>query len=134
MKHLQDAVMLAISLFITMKYSYERIANNSTELIWLSIHNWYSVVCLLVMDGLLSHYVNDIYLRFRELNKIATQHSKDKLSVSYINFTTADAYNKRNSLVISKIRSIQHIHHTLTVLTMKVFIHCLRFIPANTDI
>ncbi|XP_032665057.1 gustatory receptor for sugar taste 43a-like isoform X1 [Odontomachus brunneus] len=120
MKHLQDAVTVTLSLFFTMKCSYERITSNSTELIWLSIHTWYSVICLLVIDGLLSHYVNDIYLRFRELNKIAAQHSKDKLLVSYINFTTADAYDKRNDLVISKIRSIQHIHYTLTVLAMKV--------------
>lgn len=118
---------ITASLLITMKCSYLVVVYNSIELIWYAIRSWYPMICLLIMDGLFCHYVNDIYLRFHELNKIAMQHSKETLSVSYIDFATIDTYNKRNNLVISKIRSIQHIHHALFVLAMKVFIHCLRF-------
>lgn len=128
MKHLQDAIIVPLSLFTMMNYFHEIIANNSIDSISLSILNSYSVISLLVIDGLFCHYVNDIYLRFKELNKIAIQHSKDKLLIFYVDFTAAGRYDKRNDFVSSKLRSIQHIHHILTVLAIKVFIYCLRFI------
>lgn len=65
--------------------------------------------------------MNDIYLRFRELNKITIQHSRENLSVSYIDFTaSSNSFNKSNSTVITKIRLIQHIHHGLYILATKV--------------
>ncbi|RLU16840.1 hypothetical protein DMN91_010908 [Ooceraea biroi] len=103
-----------------MKYIYDIILNNSFQLIYFSLRSWYTIVCWLIMDGIFAHCVNDIYLRLRELNKIAIQYSKEKLSVSSVDFTTnSNAFNKHNDVVVIGIRLIQHIHHGLYVLSTK---------------
>ncbi|XP_029162192.1 uncharacterized protein LOC114933783 [Nylanderia fulva] len=119
-EYLQDAVIMIVAFFAIMKYAYDIIVNNSYELIYYSLQSWYSMVCLLFIDGLFTHYVNNIYLRFRELNKIAI-HSKENLSISYIDFTTnLNIFNKCSCAIITKICLIQHIHHGLYVLAIKV--------------
>lgn len=78
-------------------------------------------MCIVIIDGLFTHYINDIYLRFRELNKITVQHSRENLIISYIDFTaSSNSFNADNNVVIIKIRSIQHIHHGLYILATKV--------------
>lgn len=74
------------------------------------------------MDGLFTHYINDIYLRFRELNKIAEQHWREELSIAYIHhFTVVNWVDKpRKDGIFSKIRSIQRVHHKLFILAAKV--------------
>jgi hypothetical protein len=90
---------------------------------YYSLHSWYSIVCLLILDGLFIHCVNNIYLRFRELNKIAIQHSKEKTLISCVDITTnLNTFNKHNNTIIMKIHLIQRIHHELYILATKVFI------------
>ncbi|XP_072750561.1 uncharacterized protein [Anoplolepis gracilipes] len=124
--HLQDATIIIVALLAMMKYVYDIIVNNSYQLICYFLQSWYSIVCLLFMDGLFIHYVNDIYLRFHELNKIAIQHPRENLSISYVNFIAnlnIIQCNKYNYTVITKIRLIQHIHHTLYILATKININ-----------
>lgn len=118
-KHLQDIVTAIIVLLDVMKTVYDIITDNSFSVICFCLFNWYCKMCMLIIDGLFTHYINDIYLRCRELNKITIQHLKENLSVSYIDFT-ANSFNKCNSAAITKIRSIQHIHHGLYILATKV--------------
>ncbi|XP_026829719.1 putative gustatory receptor 28b isoform X2 [Ooceraea biroi] len=121
LQYLQDAVTATVALLVAMKYIYDIILNNSFQLIYFSLRSWYTIVCWLIMDGIFAHCVNDIYLRLRELNKIAIQYSKEKLSVSSVDFTTnSNAFNKHNDVVVIGIRLIQHIHHGLYVLSTKV--------------
>ncbi|XP_026829720.1 uncharacterized protein LOC105274656 isoform X3 [Ooceraea biroi] len=120
LQYLQDAVTATVALLVAMKYIYDIILNNSFQLIYFSLRSWYTIVCWLIMDGIFAHCVNDIYLRLRELNKIAIQYSKEKLSVSSVDFTTnSNAFNKHNDVVVIGIRLIQHIHHGLYVLSTK---------------
>ncbi|XP_020295684.1 putative gustatory receptor 28b [Pseudomyrmex gracilis] len=122
-KYLQDAAIAIITLLVLIKHAYDIIASNSFQLIYYSLRSWYPIVCLLFMDGLFAHYVNDIYLRLRELNKIVIEHTKkENLSVSYIDFITDSNILKKkwNNVLITKLRSIQYIHHRLHVLATKV--------------
>lgn len=112
---------MIVALLVMMNYAYDIIAYNSYQLIYYSLQSWYSIVCLLFMDGLFTHYINDIYLRFRELNKIAIQHSRENLWISYVDFiANLNMCNKCNYTVITKLRLIQHIHHSLYILATKV--------------
>lgn len=121
--HLQDAVIMIVTLLVMMKYVYNIIVNNSYQLICYFLQSWYSIVCLLFIDGLFTHYINDIYLRFRELNKIAIQRSKENLSILYVDFiANLNICNEYSCTVVTKIRLIQHIHHELYILAIKVFI------------
>lgn len=120
-KYLQDAAIAVGTLLVTMKFAYDVVVNNSFLTMCASIRSIYSVVCWFIMDGLFAHYVNDMYLRFRELNKIAIQHSKEILSVSCIDLATnSNTFIKCNNALITKIRAIRYIHHELYVLTTKV--------------
>ncbi|XP_014477032.1 PREDICTED: uncharacterized protein LOC106745697 [Dinoponera quadriceps] len=119
-KNLQDGVIISYWFLIVILFSQAAIVHKSIYIMWYTFRAIYLCVSMLLTFGLFSHYVNDIYLRFRELNKIAMRHSEEKLTVSYIEFTTAGVYDKHDGLVNSKIRSIQHIHHTLFVLAKKV--------------
>ncbi|XP_050447810.1 gustatory receptor 68a-like [Cataglyphis hispanica] len=119
--YLQDAAIMIVALLVMMKYAYDIIAYNSYQLIYYSLQSWYSIVCLLFMDGLFTHYINDIYLRFRELNKIAIQHSRENLWISYVDFiANLNMCNKCNYTLIAKLRLIQHIHHNLYILATKI--------------
>ncbi|XP_029680235.1 uncharacterized protein LOC115245881 isoform X3 [Formica exsecta] len=119
--HLQDAAIMIVALFIMIKYAYDIITNNSYQLIYYYLQSWYCIVCLLFMDGLFTHYINDIFLRFRELNKIAIQHSRENLWISYVDFiANLNMCNKCNYTVITKLRLIQHIHHGLYILATKI--------------
>lgn len=121
MKHLQDTVIAIIVFLDVMKNIYDIIDAYSFQVICFSLYTWYCRMCIIIMDGLFSHHINDIYLRFRELNKITKQHSRENLSVSYIDFTaSSNLFNKCNNAVIIKIRSIQYIHHGLYILATKV--------------
>lgn len=129
-KYLQDAAIAIITLLVLMKHVYDIIATNSFQLIYYSLRSWYTIVCLLFMDGLFAHYVNDIYLRLRELNKILIEHTKkENLSISYIDFITKSNMfkKKRNNVLITKLRSIQYIHHRLHVLATKVFLYIFSY-------
>ncbi|XP_012224576.1 putative gustatory receptor 28a [Linepithema humile] len=121
-KHLQDAGTATAILFVVMKYTYDIIINNSFQSICYSVRSWYPIVCLLIMDGLFTHCINDMYLRFRELNKIAIQHSKEKaLSVSCVDLATnSNTFVECNTALITKIRAIRYIHHELYVLATKI--------------
>lgn len=114
---------ITAALLVTMRYTYDTIGNYSFDSICYSLHSCYSVLCLLIMDGLFAHCVNDIYLRFRELNEIAIRHSREKTTLlSLIDRETSITgnFNARNDATLRKIRSIQHIHHELYVLATKV--------------
>lgn len=120
-KHLQNIVAAVMTLLDLMKSFYDIMMDNSYQEICLRFFYWYGRMCILIMDGLFSHQINDIYLRFRELNKITIQHSRENLSISHIDFTaSSNSFNKCNNPVITKIRSIQHIHHGLYILATKV--------------
>ncbi|XP_025261909.1 putative gustatory receptor 28a [Camponotus floridanus] len=119
--HLQDAAIMIVALLVMMKYAYDIIATNSYQLICYFLQSWYSIVCLLFMDGLFTHYINDMYLRFRELNKIAIQRSKENLSIIYVDFiANLNMCNEYSCTVVTKIRLIQHIHHGLYILATKI--------------
>ncbi|XP_071562309.1 uncharacterized protein [Temnothorax nylanderi] len=122
--HLQDIATAIIALLEVMKTFYNIITDDDKRLghICLAVINWYCRMCILITNGLFSHHIYDIYLRSRELNKIAVQHSKETLSISYINSTTSSnlLFNKCNNAVITKFRSIQHIHHGLYILATKI--------------
>jgi len=114
---------MIVALLVMMKYAYDIIATNSYQLICYFLQSWYSILCLLFMDGLFTHYINDMYLRFRELNKIAIQRSKENLSIIYVDFiANLNMCNEYSCTVVTKIRLIQHIHHGLYILATKVFI------------
>ncbi|XP_071644455.1 uncharacterized protein [Temnothorax longispinosus] len=120
--HLQDIVTAKIALLDTMKTLYDIIAySNLFKDIPFTMFNWYCRMCILITNGLFSHHIYDIYLRSRELNKIAVQHSRENLSVSYVDFTTSSSllFNKCNNAVITKFRSIQYVHHELYILATK---------------
>ncbi|XP_071644454.1 uncharacterized protein [Temnothorax longispinosus] len=121
--HLQDIVTAKIALLDTMKTLYDIIAySNLFKDIPFTMFNWYCRMCILITNGLFSHHIYDIYLRSRELNKIAVQHSRENLSVSYVDFTTSSSllFNKCNNAVITKFRSIQYVHHELYILATKI--------------
>jgi len=120
-KYLQDAATATAILLVLMKYVYDIILDNSFPSICYSVHSWYPIVCLLIMDGLFAHYVNDVYLRFRELNKIAIRCSKEIPSVSCIDLATnSNMFVRCNSVPVTKIHFIRYIHHELYVLATKV--------------
>lgn len=120
-KHLQDIVIAIIVFLDVMNSIYNIIDNfNSFQRIYYLLFSWYYRMCNIIINGLFGHYINDIYLRFREMNKIMTQHSRENLSVSYTDFTaSSNLFNKCNNAII-KIRSIQYIHHGLYILAIKV--------------
>ncbi|XP_029680234.1 putative gustatory receptor 28b isoform X2 [Formica exsecta] len=96
--HLQDAAIMIVALFIMIKYAYDIITNNSYQLIYYYLQSW-----------------------FRELNKIAIQHSRENLWISYVDFiANLNMCNKCNYTVITKLRLIQHIHHGLYILATKI--------------
>jgi len=119
-KHLQNIVTAIIVLLNVMKNIYDIITNNSFSMICFCLFSWYCRMCMLIIDGLFTHYINDIYLRFRELNNIAIQHLRENLSISYIDFIANSNSFNNNSAVIIKIHSIQHVHHGLYILMTKV--------------
>ncbi|XP_011874660.1 PREDICTED: uncharacterized protein LOC105565789 isoform X2 [Vollenhovia emeryi] len=119
-KHLQDIAVAIIILLDVAENIFNIIADYSFQMICTCFFNWYTRTYVTMIDGLFSHHMNDIYLRFRELNKITIQHSRENLSVSYIDFTaSSNLFNKRSNAVVTKIRSIQHIHHGLYILATK---------------
>ncbi|XP_025073077.1 putative gustatory receptor 28b [Pogonomyrmex barbatus] len=119
-KYIQDIATAIITLFVIMENAYDIITNNSFQLICFFLHDWYFLLYELVMSGLFAHYINDIYLRFRKLNKIAIKYSRENLSISCIGFSTnSNSFNKCDSTVIIKIRLLQHIHHELYILATK---------------
>ncbi|XP_011874659.1 PREDICTED: putative gustatory receptor 28b isoform X1 [Vollenhovia emeryi] len=120
-KHLQDIAVAIIILLDVAENIFNIIADYSFQMICTCFFNWYTRTYVTMIDGLFSHHMNDIYLRFRELNKITIQHSRENLSVSYIDFTaSSNLFNKRSNAVVTKIRSIQHIHHGLYILATKI--------------
>ncbi|KAL0115073.1 hypothetical protein PUN28_010568 [Cardiocondyla obscurior] len=120
-KYLQN-IGAAVIMLLDIALNVHTVYWNSTfEITSFCLFNFYCRMCMLVMDGLFSHHINNIYLRFRELNKITIQHSRDNLSVSCIDFdVSANLGNKYNNAVVTKIRSIQHLHHRLYILAKKI--------------
>lgn len=123
-QYLQNAIIMAGVLFTGMRFIYQKFfSNEPVKPIWVFVHFFYTINYSIIIDGLFLHYVNDVYLRYRELNKIAEQHWREELSVAYIHFTATNrgnAFNERKDTVVTKIRSIQHIHHRLYIVAKKV--------------